>query len=129
MMMTKTGMIVTTALFNEKKYNYSDCFIDIKMGENFIVVKVSAMDQRYKPLGDRKEFSYEIDMEQKPTILYVIYSHKKVYIDDNNWYYQPVIHGIFDEYSVSMQFSARRKVNADCMLVPLNKFVEEGVEL
>ncbi|RPI86159.1 MAG: hypothetical protein EHM34_00245 [Nitrosopumilales archaeon] len=126
--MTKHGMIVTTALFNGEKYKDSDCFIDIKIGENFVVVKVSAMDQRFKPLDDRKEFSYEIE-EPKPKVLYVIYSHKKIYIDDNNWYYQPIIHGIFDEYSVSMQFSARRKVHADCMLVPLNKFVEQGVEL
>lgn len=128
MLMTKHGMIVTTALFNSEKYKYSDCFIDIKLGENFVIVKVSAMDQRYKPLDDRKEFSYEIE-EQKPEVLYVIYSQKKVYIDDNNWYYVPLIHGIFDEYSVKMQFSARRKVNADCMIVPLNKFVEKGVEL
>jgi len=129
MMMTKYGMIVTTALFNETKYTYSDCFIDIKLGENFVVVKVTAMDKRYKPLGDRKEFSYEIDMEQKPTVLYVIYSHEYKDIKNVGIVDITKIHGIFDEYNVAMQFSARRKVNADCMLVPLNKFVEEGVEL
>jgi hypothetical protein len=81
----------------------------------------------------RGRFTYRIlnDLDslctkQKSNVLYVIYSHEW---EEHREKMKTKIHGIFDEYNVAMQFSARRKVNADCMLVPLNKFVEEGVEL
>jgi len=63
------------------------------------------------------------------SIVYIMYSHKRHYIDSDNWYYDTKIHGIFTEEDVSKYRLERKKANVKCMIVPLNKFVESGVEL
>lgn len=63
--------------------------------------------------------------EQKPEILYIIYSKW----EQANEYPLIKIHGIFNNAEIGKQFEARKKVGASCMIVPLNKFVEKGVEL
>jgi len=65
-----------------------------------------------------------------PEVLYVMYSHKYDSIFDST---KTMIHGIFTEKEVSKHVEERKKgsrgYTIDCMIVPLNKFVEEGVEL
>ena len=65
---------------------------------------------------------------RKPTMLYVMYSHQYDYD-------RPItkLHGIFTEEEISNYAKKRAKGNNNypigCMIVPLNKFVEQGVEL
>ncbi len=66
---------------------------------------------------------------KKPVVLYVMYSHKRHYIDADNWYNETILHGIFTEKEVSKYADKRKSVNASCMIIPLNKFVDSGVDL
>jgi hypothetical protein len=64
-------------------------------------------------------------MEEKPEVLNVMYSIRKEEHDYDSFIVIK-IHGIFTDTEIPKYKDLRRKINAKVMIVPLNKFVEEG---
>jgi len=69
---------------------------------------------------------------KKTKVLYVMYSSIRSDWDEQRDQYLNIItkiHGIFTEKEISKYQKQRKWVGAECMIVPLNKFIEVGVEL
>jgi hypothetical protein len=66
--------------------------------------------------------------KEKPEVLNIMYSIRKE-AHDYDAFIVTRIHGIFTDAEIPKYKDIRRKINAKVMIVPLNKFVEEGVML
>jgi esterase/lipase superfamily enzyme len=74
--------------------------------------------------------AWELTKLNETEIVFIMYSSQYDSIFDS---IKTLIHGIFTEKEVAKYKEQRRKgcngYKIDCMIVPLNKFVETGVEL